>query len=270
MKEAVFDSTTITITSSNAYVFQSQGSVVKFDGFLAITGHEANDALLPAVSVGETLVLTSAVPEPHETQPPPRYTEASLIKALEEKDIGRPSTYAPILSTIIDRQYVAKIEKKFEPTELGGQVTDFLVTYFPEIMSLPFTAAMEDSLDEIANGKKEWAPVLAAFYTPFSEAITKTLETAEKVKAPVEELDEKCPECGGMLVIRTGKFGKFIACSNFPTCKYTRQKLETIDMRCPKCGGDIVVKKTRYGKTFYGCSNYPTCTFAAWKKEDIK
>jgi len=242
---------------SNAYVFQSQGSVVKFDGFLAITGHEANDALLPAVSVGETLVLTSAVPEPHETQPPPRYTEASLIKALEEKDIGRPSTYAPILSTIIDRQYVAKIEKKFEPTELGGQVTDFLVTYFPEIMSLPFTAAMEDSLDEIANGKKEWAPVLAAFYTPFSEAITKTLETAEKVKAPVEELDEKCPECGGMLVIRTGKFGKFIACSNFPTCKYTRQKLETIDMRCPKCGGDIVVKKPGTEKRFMGAVIIP-------------
>ncbi|MFZ2024801.1 MAG: type I DNA topoisomerase [Microgenomates group bacterium] len=270
MKEAIFDSTTITITSSNAYVFQSQGSVIKFDGFLAIMGHEANDALLPAVTVGEGLQLKSAIPEPHETQAPPRYTEASLIKALEEKDIGRPSTYAPILSTIIDRQYVAKIEKKFEPTELGNQVTDFLVTYFPEIMSLPFTAAMEDGLDEIANGKKEWAPVLAAFYTPFAEAITRTMETAEKVKAPVEELDEQCPECGNTLVIRTGKFGKFIACSNFPTCKYTRQKLETIDMKCPKCGGDIVVKKTRYGKTFYGCSNYPTCTFAAWKKEDIK
>jgi len=270
MKEAIFDSTTITITSSNAYVFQSQGSVIKFDGFLAIMGHEANDAILPSVTVGETLKLKSAVPEPHETQAPPRYTEASLIKALEEKDIGRPSTYAPILSTIIDRQYVAKIEKKFEPTELGNQVTDFLVTYFADIMSLPFTALMEDSLDAIANGKKEWVPVLSTFWTPFAEAIARTMETAEKVKAPVEELDEKCPECGNTLVIRTGKFGKFIACSNFPTCKYTRQKLETIDMKCPKCGGDIVVKKTRFGKTFYGCSNYPTCTFAAWKKEDIK
>ena len=270
MKEAIFDSTTIVITSSNAYVFQSQGSVIKFDGFLVIMGHETNDAILPAVTVGEVLQLSSAVPEAHETQAPPRYTEASLIKALEEKDIGRPSTYAPILSTIIDRQYVAKIEKKFEPTELGNQVTDFLVTYFPEIMNLPFTAAMEGSLDEIANGKKEWAPVLRAFYTPFAAAIASTMETAEKVKAPVEELDEKCPECGNTLVIRTGKFGKFIACSNFPACKYTRQKLETIDMKCPKCGGDIVVKKTRYGKTFYGCSNYPTCTFAAWKKEDIK
>jgi DNA topoisomerase-1 len=137
-------------------------------------------------------------------------------------------------------------------------------------MSLPFTAAMEDSLDEIATGQKEWAPVIRAFYEPFAEAVKNTLETAEKVKAPVEELDEKCPLCGNQLVVRTGRYGKFIACSNFPTCKYTRQKLETIDMKCPKCGGDIVVKKTHRGKTFYGCSNYPTCTFAAWKKEDIK
>lgn len=270
MKEALFNSTTLTITSGNAYVFQAQGSVITFDGFLAIMGHETTDELIPQLTVGDVLELASSIPEPHETQAPPRYTEASLIKALEEKDIGRPSTYAPIISTIIDRQYVAKIEKKFEPTELGNQVTDFLVTYFPEIMSLPFTATMEDKLDDIANGSEKMAPVLSLFYTPFAEAITRTLETAQKVKAPVEELDEKCPECGNTLVVRTGRFGKFIACSNFPTCKYTRQKLETIDMKCPKCSGDIVVKKTRYGKTFYGCSNYPTCTFAAWKKEDIK
>ncbi|MFH0749745.1 MAG: type I DNA topoisomerase [Candidatus Gottesmanbacteria bacterium] len=270
MKEALFDSTTIVIASGNGYIFQAQGSVIIFDGFLAIMGHEANGTVLPAVSVGAVLKLQEAVPEPHETQAPPRYTEASLIKALEEKDIGRPSTYAPIISTIIDRQYVTKVEKKFVPTELGDQVTDFLITYFSNIMSLPFTAAMEDSLDEIANGKKEWAPVIRAFYEPFAKAVKNTLETAEKVKAPIEELDEKCPDCGNTLVIRTGRYGKFIACSNFPTCKYTRQKLETIDMKCPKCGGDIVVKKTHRGKTFYGCSNYPTCTFASWKKEDIK
>lgn len=270
MKEAVFDSTTITVTSSNAYVFQAQGSVVTFDGFLAIMGRDADEALMPKLTVGEVVHLQSAVPESHETQAPPRYSEASLIKALEEKDIGRPSTYAPIISTIIDRQYVVKIEKRFQPTDLGNQVTDFLVTYFPQIMSLPFTAEMEDSLDEIATGKKEWAPVIGMFYGPFSEAIEKTMATAEKVKAPVEELDELCPQCGNKLVVRTGRFGKFIACSNFPTCKYTRQKLETIDIKCPKCGGDIVVKRTRVGKTFYGCSNYPNCTFAAWKKEDIK
>ncbi len=270
MKEALFDSTTIVITSDNGYVFQAQGSVITFDGFLAIMGHDAHETVLPAVTVGTTVKLKEAIPEPHETQAPPRYSEASLIKALEEKDIGRPSTYAPIISTIIDRQYVAKVEKKFVPTELGDQVTDFLITYFSNIMSLPFTAAMEDSLDEIATGQKEWAPVIRAFYEPFAEAVKNTIETAEKVKAPVEELDEKCPECGSQLVVRTGRYGKFIACSNFPTCKYTRQKLETIDMKCPKCGGDIVVKKTHRGKTFYGCSNYPTCTFAAWKKEDIK
>lgn len=270
MKEAVFDSTAIAITSSNAYVFQAQGSVILFDGYLLVMGQEANETVIPSVAVGKTVLLEKAIPEPHETQPPPRYSEASLIKALEEKDIGRPSTYAPIISTIIERQYVTKVEKRFMPTELGNQVTDFLITYFPEIMSLPFTAAMEDDLDAIANGKKEWVPVLAAFYAPFAERVARTLETAEKIKAPVEELDEKCPDCGSMLVVRTGRYGKFIACSNFPTCKYTRQKLETIDMKCPKCGGDIVVKKTRRGKTFYGCSNYPNCTFAAWKKEDIK
>ena len=137
-------------------------------------------------------------------------------------------------------------------------------------MDLPFTAQMENDLDEIANGTKAWPPVIREFYTPFHEAIEKTLSTAEKVKMQVETLDEKCPLCGGQLVIRTGKYGKFIACSNFPECKYTRQHVEELDIMCPKCGHPMVMKKTRQGKMFYGCSNYPTCTFAAWKKEDIK
>jgi DNA topoisomerase I len=268
--EAIFDSTTIVILSSNGYQFETQGSIVKFDGFLKITGRENGEKVIPSVTVGESVSLTKASPIPHETQSPPRYSEATLVKTLEEKDIGRPSTYAPIISTIIDRNYVVKEEKKLVPTDLGNSVTDFLVTYFPIILSLPFTQAMEASFDEIANGIKKWEPVIADFYGPFAETLEKTYQDAERVKMAEEILEEKCPECGHPLVIRIGKFGKFIACTTFPACTYTRQHVEKIDMKCPKCGGDIVIKKSRKGKMFFGCSNYPKCTFAAWKKEDIK
>jgi len=270
MEKALFDSTTITMTSSNFYVFRVQGSVIMFDGFLKVAGYENGEMVLPSVSVGDTVTLTKANVISHETQAPPRYTEASVIKTLEEKDIGRPSTYAPTISTIIDRQYVAKIEKKLVPTELGMQVTDFLVLYFPKIMDLPFTAKLEADLDAIATGEKEWVSVLTAFYDPFIASVDTTMKTAEKIKSPVEETDEKCPLCGSPIIIRTGRYGKFYACSAFPKCTYTKQKPETIDRKCPKCGSDMTVKKTRRGKTFFGCGNYPTCTFAAWKKEDIK
>lgn len=269
-REAVFDSTTIDITSRNGYVFELAGSVIKFDGYLRIMGRDTDETVIPAVKVGETVSLTQSVPTQHFTNPPPRYTEASLVKTLEEKDIGRPSTYAPIISTIQDRQYVVKEEKKLLPTELGKNVTDFLVQYFPDVMGLPFTAHLEDELDAIANGEKQWVPVIEEFYTPFERDLTTSYDVAEKVKIPVEELGEPCPDCKNPLVIRVGKFGKFIACSTFPACKYTRQYLDKIDIPCPRCGNAIVVKKSRKGKTFYGCSNYPACNFAAWKKEDIK
>jgi len=268
--EAVFDSTTIDITTANTYVFEAQGSVLKFEGFLKIMGRDIDEIIIPDVKVGQQVQLKEAKPEEHFTNPPPRYTEVSLIKTLEEKDIGRPSTYAPIISTIQDRQYVVKEEKKLVPTELGNSVTDFLVQYFPDILELPFTAKMEAELDGIANGETQWVPVIREFYTPFEKDLNAAYETAEKVKVAEEAIDEKCPQCGNPLVIRMGRFGKFIACSTFPACKYTRQFSEKIDMKCPRCGGDIVIKKTRRGRTFYGCSNYPTCTFAAWKKEDIK
>lgn len=270
MREAVFDSTTVTITSSNEYIFELQGSVIKFDGFLAITGRETDEVVIPPVATGDEVRLTESLPAQHFTNPPPRYTESSLVKTLEEKDIGRPSTYAPIISTIQDRQYVVKEEKKLLPTELGCNVTDFLVQYFPDIMELPFTAHLEDDLDAIANGIKKWQPVIAEFYTPFEKDLTTSYDLAEKVKIPVEEIGEACPLCKNPLVMRTGKFGKFIACSTFPACTYTRQFLEKIEIPCPKCGSAMVVKKSRSGKTFYGCSSYPTCNFAAWKKEDIK
>lgn len=276
-KEAVFDSTTITITSENGYVFQCQGSIITFDGFLKIlgrlpaqTGENNNEIELPQVTVGETIPLKTTTPVQHFTVPPPRYSEAALVKALEEEGIGRPSTYAPIISTIQDRQYVTKEDKKLLPTDLGFTVTDFLVKYFPAIMELPFTAIMENELDAIAAGEKEWVPVVRTFYEPFALLLDTTYTTAEKVQMPVELLEERCPECGNQLLIRTGRYGKFIACSNFPACKYSRQLVEKIDKQCPRCGGDIVIKKSHRGKTFYGCGNYPTCNFAAWKKEDIK
>lgn len=267
---AVFDSTTIDITSRNGYLFEAKGSVVKFEGFLKITGREIDDVIIPALTVNQIVSLSEAIPGEHFTNPPPRYTEVSLIKTLEEKDIGRPSTYAPIISTIQDRQYVTREEKKLVPTELGNSVTDFLVLYFPDIMDLPFTSKMENELDAIANGDTAWVPVIREFYTPFEKDLNSAYDKAEKVKVAEEVLDEKCPLSGDPLVIRMGRFGKFIACSAFPKCKYTRQFAEKIDMKCPRDGGDIVIKRTRRGKTFYGCSNYPACTFAAWKKEDIK
>ena len=216
MEKAVFDSTTMTIASANDYVFGLQGSVLVFDGFLRVAGYDNGEVVLPPVAVGDTVTLTDVHAIAHETQAPPRYTEASLVKALEEKDIGRPSTYAPIISTIIDRQYVAKIEKKFVPTDLGMQVVDFLVRYFPRILDLPFTARLEADLDAVATGEKEWVPVLKAFYDPFIKAVDVTMKTAEKIISPVEETNEKCPVCGASVIIRTGRYGKFYACSAFP------------------------------------------------------
>lgn len=268
--EAIFNSTTVAIVSGNGYQFETSGSVITFDGYLKIIGRDSEEAVIPDVTEGQVLDLKDTVPTQHTTSPPPRYTEASLVKTLEEKGIGRPSTYAPIMSTIVERQYVNRDEKKMVPTELGFAVTDFLVQYFSAILDLPFTAHMEDDLDAIANGEKQWVPVIAAFYSPFNASIKKAYEEAGKVKLTEEYIDETCPICGHDLVIRTGRFGKFIACTNFPECTYTRQYGEKVDITCPKCGGDIVVKKSKRGKKFYGCGNYPSCTFAAWKKEDIK
>lgn len=269
-KEAVFDSTVVAVTSANGYRFEARGSVIKFDGYLKIAGRDSDETVIPSVSEGQTVLLKAATPVMHTTAPPPRYSEASLVKTLEEKDIGRPSTYAPIISTIQERNYVTKEDKRLVPTELGGAVTDFLVRYFPEILNLPFTATMEDSLDDIANGKKEWVPVIRHFYADFSSTLDTAYKTAERVKMAVEETDEQCPLCGSPLVVRIGKYGKFIACSTFPKCTFTKQLLEKVDIKCPRCGSDIVLKKSRKGKNFYGCSNYPKCDFAAWKKEDIK
>jgi DNA topoisomerase-1 len=213
------------------------------------------------------LILAKA--EPHETTPPPRYNDASLIGTLEDKSIGRPSTYASIISTIVDRGYVERIEKRFQPTSVGMAVNDFLVTNFSSIDDIPFTAGMEDKLDQIAQANLGWVKMMKEFYTPFAKQI-KEVEGASRVKIEVEQVGEDCPLCGSPLVIRHGKFGKFISCSTFPECKFTKPLVKEIDLPCPKCGSKIVQRKTRKGRIFYGCSAYPTCDFAAWKIEDIK
>src|SRR3990167_7758052 len=198
--------------------------------------------------------------------PPPRYNDASVIKTLEEKGIGRPSTYATIISTIESRSYIERQEGKFFPTAIGIAVNDFLVTNFSDIDDIPFTASIEDKLDAIANGEEKWAPMMRDFYVPFEKKLAEA-EGVRRVKIAVEQTDEQCPQCKeGNLIIRTGKFGKFLACSKFPDCKFTRAFIEKTGLKCPKDGAQIVVKKTRKGRKFYGCSNYPACDFAAWTR----
>lgn len=297
MNEAVFDQTGANIQADFSdkggnvrYIFRATGERIKFDGWLKLYpksqpgqaektndqkdgddgGVETKNKDLPALANGEQLVLKTVIPLQKFTEPPARYSEASLIKILEEKGIGRPSTYAPIITTIQDRKYVEKIERRFQPTDLGKTVNDFLVKYFPDIFDIGFTAGMENELDDIANGKMSWNKVVSDFYTPFYAKLSQVFKEAERVKVDLGKTDEKCPLCGKVLVIRISKFGKFLACSTFPVCKFTKNLVEKVGINCPKCGGDMLVKKTRRGKHFYGCTNYPKCTFAAWKKEDIK
>jgi len=212
------------------------------------------------------------ISEAHETAAPPRYNDASIIATLEEKGIGRPSTYASIISTLVDRAYVERLEKRFEATSIGVAVNDFLVTNFEDIDDIPFTAGMEDKLDQIATGNKNWVSMMREFYEPLAKKL-ETVKSADRVKIKVESTGEMCPECGNPIVVRTGKFGKFLSCSTFPDCKFTKPFVEETNIACPKdgdAGGRVIVKKTKKGRKFYGCSNYPNCTFAAWKLEDIK
>jgi DNA topoisomerase-1 len=221
---------------------------------------------LPILEEGDLLRLLQLLPEQHFTTPPPRYTEAALVKALEENGIGRPSTYAPILSTIQARGYVTKEDKRLAPTDTGTTVNDLLVEHFPEVMDLGFTAQMEDRLDMIADGEADWVQSLREFYVPFSARVSAAEAEMPVVNGGPELAGRDCPQCGKPLVIRWGRYGKFIGCSNFPTCRYIEPWLEKIGVRCPKDGGDIVERKTRKGRTFYGCANYPACDFTSWKR----
>ncbi len=268
MSEAVFDSTKVEIQTDNEYTLQANGLNMKFDGFLKVYPMKFEEKTLPDLKEKEPLSLIEIKPEEHFTQPPARYTEASLIKELEENEIGRPSTYAPIISTIQDRNYVVKNkDRRFEPTEIGITVDQILLNHFPEIVDIKFTANMEKELDEIAQGNENWKTILRDFYVPFEENLEKKLEEVEKVKKEDEPTDKTCPKCGKPLVIKSGRFGRFTACTGFPECRYIETEKKRIGITCPKCEqGEIIEKKSRKGKIFYSCENWPDCDFALWDR----
>jgi len=266
MTPAVFDTVRVDIVAGQ-YVFRATGSHLKFPGFYAVWQREEEEKMLPELGAGELLDLHELKPEQHFTQPPPRYTEASLIKELEEQGIGRPSTYVPIISTIQDRGYVDQEQRRFVPTWLGITVNEVMNKHFPEIVDTGFTAEMERKLDEVEEGRQSWTEFLHSFYDDFKVAMDKAEAEMGRVQKPVEEIDEVCPECGRNLVIRTGRFGRFISCSGFPECRYRRSFVNKTGALCPVCGGDLVERKTKQKKRiFYGCSNYPACNFAIWEK----
>ncbi|KKP93058.1 MAG: topoisomerase protein [Parcubacteria group bacterium GW2011_GWA1_36_12] len=269
MAPAVFDSVSADIKAED-YTFRANGQTLKFNGFLKVYPVKFEEKELPALEKNDKLGLIKLGSLQHFTEPPARYTDASLIKTLEKYGIGRPSTYAPTLATIQDRNYVEKNEqKRFIPTEVGIIVNDVLVKNFPEIVDIDFTAKMEKELDEIADGKDTWQKTCKDFYIPFAKNLEKKYKEVTK-SSFVEKTDKICPKCGAPLVERLGKFGKFYACSKFPECKYT-ESIENgnnnLGIKCPKCKeGKIVVRKTKKGKIFYGCNKFPKCDFALWDK----
>jgi DNA topoisomerase-1 len=263
---AKMKNTTVDLVANKA-LFQSKGVRMLFPGFLKITEEKYEDQILPELTVGEKIKIKKINWQESETNPMPRYTDASLVSSLEKQGIGRPSTYAPIISTIILRQYVERDEGKFKPTVLGVATNEFLVKNFEDILSLPFTAGMEANLDEIALGRWDWKEMMKKFWKGFSAEIKTAEKNSTRVKVETEKIGEKCPECKeGDLVIRLGRFGKFISCSRFPECRYSRQYKEDAGFKCPECGKDGVVRRTKTGRRFYGCSDYPKCKWAGWKK----
>ena len=268
MNQAIFDSINIKIEANNC-VFQSNGQTLKFDGFLKIYSIKFKEAILPGLKEKEMLELIKLTPLQHFTKPPARYSEATLIKVLEENGIGRPSTYAPTISTVQRRNYAQKNEqRKFVPTEIGIVVNNILVEHFPTIVNIKFTANMENNLDKIAQGKEEWSRVVKDFYEPFEKNLKQKEGELSKQEIAEEKTDRICPKCGSPLIIKLGRFGKFYACTGFPKCKYTESlKDNKLNMKCPKCKeGEITEKRTKKGKIFYGCNRYPKCDFAVWDK----
>lgn len=244
-------------------LFRANGLVLLFPGHLAALGTDAKELVLPDLKVGDKLELKKLEEAQHFTEPPARYTEASLIKALEEAGIGRPSTYAPTIATLYARNYIVPEGKALVPQEVGFQVTDLLAEHFPQIVDAGFTAEMEEQLDDVAEGKKRWQPVIDDFYKPFVKTVAAKEKSIEKVVTDVA-LDEKCPECGKPLVMKNGRFGQFKACSGFPDCKHTAAVTTGVDITCPVCGKGLSARRTKRGKTFFGCTGYPKCKFALW------
>jgi DNA topoisomerase-1 len=279
MSAALFNTMTVEVssqTSLHEYLLRASGSTVLFQGFL-IVYEEAKDEdqkqeeepetrIPPNLKEGQPQKLVRLLPEQHFTQPPPRFTEASLVRALEEYGIGRPSTYAPIMTTLQARGYVLRENKKLTPTETGILVNDMISEHFPNIVDVGFTAKMEEDLDRIADGEQPWVDTIRAFYLPFALQVEAADKAIPEMKAELEPVGRACPECGHELVIRWGRYGKFISCSGFPDCRHTEAWLEKIGVSCPKDGGDLVARKTRKGRLFFGCANYPACDFTSWKR----
>lgn len=280
MESAIYDTLSVEVTgngSAHGYLLRASGSTVKFPGFLIVyedakdedakTSSDEEDVKIPAsIQENQTQDLVRLIPEQHFTQPPPRYTEASLVQALEENGIGRPSTYAPIISTIQNRGYVFRQDKRLFPTETGILVNDLIVKYFPDVVDIGFTARMESDLDHVAAGEQDWVEIVRSFYDPFALTVAHAQSEMPVSKTGPEPIGRLCPECGKDLVIRYGRYGKFISCSGFPECRHTEAWLEKIGVNCPKDNGDIVERKTRKGRVFYGCANYPNCDFTSWKR----
>ncbi|HTX90665.1 MAG TPA: type I DNA topoisomerase [Anaerolineales bacterium] len=281
MESAVYDTLSVDVTGKgddHSYILRAAGSAVKFPGFLVVYEEakdedkkteeedEMNVRIPASIAEGQKQDLVRLIPEQHFTQPPPRYSEASLVAILEEYGIGRPSTYAPTLSTIQQRGYVERVDRRLIPTETGILVNDLMMQYFPDIIDFQFTAHMEEDLDKIAEGQAEWEKIVGTFYTPFEVTVKKAQAEMPVTKTGPEPIGRACPDCGKELVIRYGRYGKFISCSGFPDCRHTEPWLEKIGVTCPKDGGDVVQRKTRKGRIFFGCNNYPNCDFTSWKR----
>ncbi|HUY10684.1 MAG TPA: type I DNA topoisomerase [Candidatus Dormibacteraeota bacterium] len=275
MAAAIFDQTAVDIRAG-AYGFRANGSVVKFAGFTKIyeEGHDevlaesdaGKDRRLPVLEERNELEQLGIEPKQHFTEPPPRFTEATLVKALEENGIGRPSTYGSIVETIQARGYVEQAERRFKPTDIGIAVNDLLVEHFPDIVDLKFTAQMEGDLDKVADGQADWVAILRRFYEPFAERLEEAEKKLPKMEMRDEPTDEICPNCGKAMVIRTGRFGRFISCVGYPECKTTKPILKRIGALCPKDAGDILERRSKRGRTFFGCANYPACDFVSWDR----
>lgn len=269
MTAAVYDTMRVTIRAGERLELRAAGSKLRFAGFTAVYAgsdrdKKEKDVVLPDLAEGDVLTLARSEPQQHFTEPPPRYNDASIVKTLEEKEIGRPSTYAPIIETIQARGYVQRVDKHFRPTELGFVVVDMLEEYFNKIVDVAFTAELENELDEIAEGKVEKNELLKSFYGPFEATLEAADEAIGHVELPVEVSDVPCELCGRMMVVKQGRYGKFLACPGFPECRNTKPILKKTGVKCPKCGGEIVERRTRRGRTFYGCGNYPDCDYTTW------
>ncbi|NLS44400.1 MAG: type I DNA topoisomerase [Firmicutes bacterium] len=268
MESAVFDTVRVDIRAKD-YLFRATGSKVKFPGFTIVylegtDNREENESILPELSEAESLHLSRLEDKQHFTEPPARFNEATLVKALEENGIGRPSTYAPIIETILRRDYVVVEDKRFHPTQLGFVVVDVLNQAYPNVVDVAFTADMETKLDKIAEGKLEWVDVIDEFYPPFKKTVDEAEERVERVKMPEEVTSELCPECGRNLVVKHGRFGAFLGCQGYPDCKFTKAIRRSTGVNCPLCGEEIVERKTKKGRRFYGCAGYPECKFSTW------